>query len=281
MKYINKIVMMLATVLALTFNSCVAQLKNAKIVTTKVFGNCNTCKKNIETAANKKGISKAIWNKDTKMLSLTFDSIKTNEDAILKSIALAGYDNEKFIAPADAYNKLDMCCQYERREKKIASPVATQTIAKDTTVTQKAMNPLADVYTAYFGVKDALTKDDGNTASAKAKELFKASDAVKMESMTAAQHTVWMKYMKDISYHAEHIKSTTENAHQREHFAKLSAAIIEVMKIVKPDYTVYLDHCPMYNDGKGADWMSKEGGIKNPYYGSSMLTCGSTKETIK
>ena len=64
-------------------------------------------------------------------------------------------------------------------------------------------------------------------------------------------------------------------------FAKLSSAMIEVMKIIKPDYAVYVDHCPMYNDGKGADWLSKENGIKNPYYGSQMLTCGKVKETIK
>ncbi|HNK84737.1 MAG TPA: mercury transporter, partial [Flavobacteriales bacterium] len=41
---------------------------------------------------------------------------------------------------------------------------------------------------------------------------------------------------------------------------------------------IYLDHCPMYNGG--ADWLSREKAIKNPYYGSSMLTCGSVKETI-
>ena len=65
-------------------------------------------------------ISKAVWDKDNKTAVLTFDSTKTNEDAILKSIALAGYDNEKFIAPDNAYNKLDMCCQYERTGKKTA-----------------------------------------------------------------------------------------------------------------------------------------------------------------
>jgi hypothetical protein len=37
----------------------------------------------------------------------------------------------------------------------------------------------------------------------------------------------------------------------------------------------------MYNNGKGADWLSKEKEIKNPYYGSQMLNCGSVEETIK
>jgi hypothetical protein len=30
-----------------------------------------------------------------------------------------------------------------------------------------------------------------------------------------------------------------------------------------------------------ANWLSKENAVKNPYYGSQMLTCGKTVETIK
>lgn len=37
----------------------------------------------------------------------------------------------------------------------------------------------------------------------------------------------------------------------------------------------------MANDGKSANWLSKENPIKNPYYDSQMLTCGKTVETIK
>jgi hypothetical protein len=146
---------------------------------------------------------------------------------------------------------------------------------------QQQAEPLTDVFNAYFAIKDALIKDDGNTAAEKAKELFKAIDAVKMESLAPNQHTVWMKYMEKLSYDAEHIKSTREAEHQREHFATLSKNMYEVIKVSKPGYAVYYDHCPMYNDGKGANWLSKESGIKNPFYGSQMLSCGKTVETIK
>jgi hypothetical protein len=37
----------------------------------------------------------------------------------------------------------------------------------------------------------------------------------------------------------------------------------------------------MYNDGKGAVWISEAKAIKNPYYGSQMLTCGSVKKEFK
>ncbi len=37
-------------------------------------------------------------------------------------------------------------------------------------------------------------------------------------------------------------------------------------------------HCPMAFDGKGADWLQIGEGIRNPYYGSDMLGCGSVVE---
>jgi hypothetical protein len=43
---------------------------------------------------------------------------------------------------------------------------------------------------------------------------------------------------------------------------------------------LYQDYCPMYNDGKGAIWISETKEIKNPFYGSQMLTCGSLKKTL-
>lgn len=287
-------ILSIAMLTTVFMQSCSAQIKNAKAQTVKVNGNCDMCKTNIETAASKKKISIAAWNKENKTALLTYDSTKTTAGAILKNIALAGYDNQNYLAPDNAYNKLDMCCQYERKKPipEIKTTVesnvnkhqhheASNTSPQDTTKMMAAINLLAEVYTAYFSLKDALVKTDGATAAAKAKELFKAIDDVPMEKLNTEQHTVWMKNIKQLSYDAEHIKGTTEIEHQREHFAKLSTTIYEIIKVIKPEYTVYLDNCPMYNDGKGANWLSKESEIKNPYYGNQMLTCGSTKDAIK
>lgn len=276
MKTITNLVSTTLAVLFCTMGT--AQIKNAKTETVTVQGNCGMCKTTIEKAGTMKKVSAVTWNKDTKIATLTFDSQKTNEDEILKRIALSGYDNDKFLAPQDVYAKLHECCKYERQKTAVIKTVSEP---KDETVNQESTNPLSEVYAAYFDLKDALIKDDGVTASSKAKELFKAIDKVPMDKMAAAQHTVWMKYMTKLSYDAEHIKGVTETEHQREHFNSLSKNMFEVMKVIKPGYPVYLDHCAMYNDGKGGDWISKETTIKNPYYGSKMLTCGNVIETIK
>ncbi|MFY7963827.1 MAG: mercury transporter, partial [Chitinophagaceae bacterium] len=68
---------------------------------------------------------------------------------------------------------------------------------------------------------------------------------------------------------------------QRDHFTSLSKNMYELLKAAKANTTVYYQYCPMFNNGKGANWLSKEATIKNPYYGSMMLSCGKVQETIK
>ena len=81
-----------ATILLFSFSSCNAQIKNAKTESVKIYGNCEMCEKTIETAGSVKKIANVDWNKDSKMATITYDSTKTNQDEILKRIALAGYD---------------------------------------------------------------------------------------------------------------------------------------------------------------------------------------------
>lgn len=296
----------LMPVALLLFTQCDAQqIQHAVTETVQVYGNCGMCEKTIEKAAFKKGEAKAEWDKDTKMATLTFDSSKTNVDAILQRIAAAGYDSDKFTAPDDAYAGLHSCCQYERPMKltavtattsepaavaapveapaEAATPVAPPTsgMVKKQATPVATENPLTQVYTAYFSLKDALVATDGKAAATEAGTLLTAIDNVKMESLSAAQHTVWMKYQLKLHKDAAAIKGTSDTDKQRESFVTLSNNMYEVMKAVKPGAPVYLEHCPMYNDGKGANWLSKEKGIKNPYYGKQMMTCGNVKETIE
>jgi len=81
---------MLGMILFVSFASCAAPIKNAKTETFNVAGNCDMCKENIETAAAKKGIAKADWNVDSKLLTLTKNSKKTTAGEKYKLIAYAG-----------------------------------------------------------------------------------------------------------------------------------------------------------------------------------------------
>lgn len=293
MKLISKI--LVAITILLSFTSCNAQIKNAKTETVKIYGNCDMCEKTIEKAGNLKKMAKVDWNVDTKMATLTYDSKKTNQDAILKRIALSGYDSDKFLAPDNAYSKLPGCCQYDRIAKvpvKIdaisgadISEHSEMTNHTNHTETPKVeiqeVNQLKAVFDNYFAVKDALVKTDGNTASAKATALLSAINAVKMETLKTDEHNVWMKVLKNIKEDAEHIAETKDAKHQRDHFDTLSKNMYDLIKVSKQETPTYYQFCPMANNGKGANWLSKENVVKNPYYGSMMLSCGKVTETIK
>ena len=281
MKSLKKIVMAITLLLSFTVSN--AQIKNAKTETVKIFGNCGMCETTIEKAGSLKKIANVDWNKDTKMATLTYDAKKTNQDEILKRIALAGYDSEKFLAPDAAYSKLPGCCQYDR-EAKVA--VKTETKSEETkmemndhsTMTEnQGTDQLKPVFDNYFSLKDALVKTDSKTASAKSKDLLTAITAVKMETLKMDVHMAWMKVYKDLTADAKNISETQDIKKQRELFKSLSKNTYELIKVSKFTEPVYYQYCPMQD----ANWLSKENTVKNPYYGSQMLSCGKTVETIK
>lgn len=278
----NKTLTLLSLIGFSSFGTLDGQNKNAITETYKVLGNCDMCKKTIESAAAKKG-SRVEWNETKKELKVSYDPKKTNADEILKQVAYAGYDNEKYLAPQTAYSKLPACCQYQRSEKALAARerVGQKTNNPVSSEIQKEKKALESVYALYFLLKDALVKTDAATASAKSKELLREINSVKMESLSENEHNTFMKYVSGLKVDAGRIAESKDINHQREYFTTLSKNMFELIKVIKPGYTVYLDHCPMFNDGKGADWMSKESAIKNPYYGSQMMSCGKISETIK
>ncbi|MBB4806700.1 outer membrane receptor for ferrienterochelin and colicin/copper chaperone CopZ [Chryseobacterium defluvii] len=79
-----------------------------------VKGNCGSCKARIEKAAQDAGADSAEWNAEKQMISLNFNPSKTSADTILKKIAEAGHDNEKYKSSDKTYNDLPGCCLYDR-----------------------------------------------------------------------------------------------------------------------------------------------------------------------
>lgn len=93
--------------------------------TVTVYGNCASCEKRIETAANAvPGISDAAWSKETKKMAFTIDTTKTNKHIVQLAISKVGHDTEMHRAKDDVYNALPSCCKYER------APVKKEVIKK-------------------------------------------------------------------------------------------------------------------------------------------------------
>jgi hypothetical protein len=109
--------------------------QTSKTETLKIAGECGMCKKKIEKAAKEAGAVYALWNKDTKILTIKYSSSTTNTAKIEQKIAGVGYDTPNFKATDEAYNELDECCKYEREVKNVAvenndNPGVGATLAK-------------------------------------------------------------------------------------------------------------------------------------------------------
>ncbi len=95
--------------------SVFAQAKTEKI---KVYGNCGMCQARIEKAAKTvSGVTKAKWNSDNAMLTVTFDESKAKIIDIHKAVAKVGHDTDLEKADDAVYSALHGCCQYNRPAK--------------------------------------------------------------------------------------------------------------------------------------------------------------------
>lgn len=111
----RNIVITLTLIIALGFTSFAQELKTGKI---KVYGECGMCEKRIDKAAKSvDGVTKAEWNKETKMLEVTYDTTKTNLEKIQTAVAKVGHDTDAIKADDKTYSSLPGCCKYERPKK--------------------------------------------------------------------------------------------------------------------------------------------------------------------
>ena len=83
-----------------------------------VQGNCEMCKKRIEQAASSiEGVQSASWDKDTKMLKLTYTG-NVEIAKVEKALADAGHDTENAKA-GEAYENLPGCCHYRENNAEV------------------------------------------------------------------------------------------------------------------------------------------------------------------
>lgn len=129
----------------------------------------------------------------------------------------------------------------------------------------------------YFSLKDALVGDDNEKAKELGAALAKSFVGLDISKYTAAQKSELKDIIEDGTEHAEHI-SESDIKHQREHFKILSKDVTDMVAITGTENTLYQQFCPMYDGGSA--WLSMSKDVKNPYYGSKMLTCGKVQKAI-
>ena len=115
----------------------------------------------------------------------------------------------------------------------------------------------ASIFKGYLELKNALVASNQETASEVAKKMselhgISGGDLEELLSNLAA----------------------SDLAKQREYFSTLGIALEPILKAQLRSGAIYQQFCPMAFDNKGGYWLSDNDGIRNPYFGDMMLTCG-------
>ncbi len=142
----------------------------------------------------------------------------------------------------------------------------TTEVIKNTAVNLKD-DKLNAVYLPYQRLTSALTEGD--------------AAAVKVEALALQAGAKAVQGGETLAKTAAELLNSEDLEAQRVAYSPLSDEFIALLKKTGLDSgELYVAHCPMALNDKGANWVSHTKEIRNPYFGDSMLTCGSVKETL-
>jgi membrane fusion protein, copper/silver efflux system len=141
---------------------------------------------------------------------------------------------------------------------------------------------LKGIFDEYFKIKNALADDNPQSAQNYAKNFKKQLEKTGQHSLDGEHHMFWMQQYEAMeSSTAKFLKADNKET-MRMHFEPLSKTMIETARTLGAiGQTFYVAFCPMYDNDRGAYWLSEFKEIKNPYFGSMMLRCGEVRETIR
>jgi hypothetical protein len=128
---------------------------------------------------------------------------------------------------------------------------------------------ITQLVSSYLVLKDALVETDGEKAQKTAGDFLMTIDNASNETLS------------NLKTEIQKVAETTDPESQRAAFDIISEQMVSLAKSsVLTDGNLYLQHCPMANGNKGANWISLSEEIRNPYFGDKMLKCGSVTEKI-
>ncbi|MGY5849627.1 DUF3347 domain-containing protein [Salegentibacter sp. F14] len=173
------------------------------------------------------------------------------------------------------------CKNNEKNSNATIEDSATErTAPMDDNRTETGKDSQADAsLTTYLELKSALVNDDQEAAAKAGKKMVGQLKTFETENYEQDDQQELQDIIEDATEHAEHI-AESPIGHQREHFDILSKDMIDLIDIAGTSQKLYQAYCPMYNNNKGAQWLSVTKEIKNPYYGSKMMDCGEVQREI-
>jgi Cu(I)/Ag(I) efflux system membrane fusion protein len=141
---------------------------------------------------------------------------------------------------------------------------------------------LAKVFEAYAAMRGALADDESEKAIALATDGSLSLEAVDIDLLEGDIRNRWAQAADNLRKILTELAGETDIKSTREQFHVLSQQMIKVAKRFGStgEGPIYVVHCPMAFDNRGADWLQVAEDIRNPYFGDAMLKCGGIEEVI-
>ncbi len=143
---------------------------------------------------------------------------------------------------------------------------------------------LSDLLDRYIKLQTALAGDDGQSSRLAAFDLSVVLALIQETSfsLTVEEKMAWTKYYDPMNKSSQSIATSDSIESQRLDFQPLSDNLWSLLsEFGNPDSRIVRHiNCPMAMDGEGANWLQFEKEVANPYYGSTMLRCGSEFESL-
>ena len=134
----------------------------------------------------------------------------------------------------------------------------------------------------YLALKNALVASDNQNAITEAQNWLSSLQDIKTEGLKDEALEFMNQQLDLMNNHGEILINSVDVEDQRKQFSFISKAQVDLIKafgISSGKY--YLQYCPMALNNTGAEWLSGEEEIRNPYFGDKMLKCGVLKDILQ
>lgn len=135
----------------------------------------------------------------------------------------------------------------------------------------------------YYALKDGFIAEKMEVINQSAKDMQLAADSLLLGELKADTSLIAtaQSYSIGISAELKGLLGESGMEQKRKSFQLVSDQLYDLVRTVQYDRAVvYHDYCPMAFNDQGANWLSKESAIRNPYLPKKMLSCGEIKDSI-
>ncbi|MCD8533575.1 MAG: efflux RND transporter periplasmic adaptor subunit [Verrucomicrobia bacterium] len=148
---------------------------------------------------------------------------------------------------------------------------------------ESLISPWQSLLNKYSMIQDSLSRDQSAPAIEEIRLLAKIFDPVDITSLDSSLAEHWKNLHSPILNAASSLPDDASIAAVRDAFLAISVAFEKFIHIYGNPLPepVFQFNCPMAFAGKGANWLQLSNTLANPYYGKSMLRCGSLMHTFQ